>query len=146
MRLVGVDLNPRSAPVARAATPAGLEIDYVTGDAADLGWAPDFIISSLVAHHMGDDELRGFVRWMEGTAVRGWFINDLHRHWLAWRGFQALALVAGWHPIVRHDGALSVRRAFVRGDWARILDGVEADVAWHLPFRWGVSGGKCIAR
>jgi 2-polyprenyl-3-methyl-5-hydroxy-6-metoxy-1,4-benzoquinol methylase len=142
-RLVGVDLNPRSAPVAAAATDPALGITYVTGDAADLDFAPDFIISSLVAHHMADDELGGFLRWMEIASVRGWFINDLHRHPIAWAGFRLLALVLRWHPIVRHDGALSVRRAFVRADWDALLARAglaqpPVRVRWHLPFRWGV--------
>jgi len=96
-RLVGIDRNPRSAPVARAASDPALGINYVTGDADAIGFKPDFIISSLVAHHMEDAELIGFLRWMEATARRGWFINDLHRHKVAWRGFRLLALVLRWH-------------------------------------------------
>ncbi|MBC7521057.1 MAG: methyltransferase domain-containing protein [Sandarakinorhabdus sp.] len=142
--LTGIDLNPRSGPVAQAAS-AGLNIRYLTGDAAALAGRPDFIICSLVAHHMTDPELIGFIRWMEATAVRGWFINDLHRHRVAWLGFRALAGVLRWHPIVRHDGALSVRRAFVRADWTRLLAAAGVDAArvrWHLPFRWGVGRTK----
>jgi 2-polyprenyl-3-methyl-5-hydroxy-6-metoxy-1,4-benzoquinol methylase len=141
--LTGVDLNARSAPVAVAATDPALGIRYVTGDAADLGFAPDFVVSSLVAHHMADAELVGFLRWMEATAVRGWFINDLHRKRLAWLGFRALAMLLRWHPIVQHDGALSVRRAFVRADWDVLLARAglaqpPVRVRWHVPFRWGV--------
>jgi SAM-dependent methyltransferase len=136
--LTGFDLNPNSAAVAAAAS-AGLGINFVTGDAR-AATPPDFIISSLVAHHMGDAELVEFLRWMDSDARRGWFINDLHRHWLAHRGYQALSRLAGWHPIVRHDGALSVRRGFTRAEWSRLLAaaGVQAEVRWHLPFRWGV--------
>ena len=56
VELVGVDLNPRSEQAARAHTPAGLPIRWITGDYADLaggGW--DAVISSLVAHHMTRD-------------------------------------------------------------------------------------------
>jgi len=140
VQLTGIDLNPRSAPVAAAAS-EGLGIRYLTGDAAALAGQPDYVISSLVAHHMTDAELVEFIRWMEATAVRGWFINDLHRHRIAWTGFRLLAGLLRWHPIVRHDGALSVRRAFARADWAPLLAaaGVEgAEIRWHLPFRWGV--------
>ncbi len=142
-RLVGVDLNPRSAPVAEAATSPALGIEYRTGDAAALGFVPDFIVSSLVAHHMADDELVAFLRWMEATALRGWFINDLHRHPVAWAGFRLLSNMLRWHPLVRHDGALSVRRAFVRADWDRLLAAAglgqpPVEVRWHMPFRWGV--------
>lgn len=141
VRLVGVDLNPRSAPAAMAATGPADGIEYVTGQAEDIDFKPDFIISSLVAHHMTDAELAGFIGWMQGTAARGWLINDLHRHPLAWAGFQVLAWIFRWHPIVRHDGALSVRRALVRSDWARLLKLAEtsADVRWHIPFRWTVA-------
>jgi hypothetical protein len=45
--LVGVDLNPKSASVAEAATPSDLQIQYRTGDYHDLGGF-DFIISNLV--------------------------------------------------------------------------------------------------
>lgn len=139
--LAGIDLNPRSAPVAAAATDPALGIRYLTGRAESLEWQPDLIISSLVAHHMADDELVEFLRWMDASAKVGWLINDLHRHWAAWIGFRALAALFGWHPIVAHDGAVSVRRAFTRADWERLLAraGVEAEVRWHLPFRWTVA-------
>ena len=111
-----------------------------TGPAEGIEFQPDFIISSLVAHHMHDVELAGFIKWMEGVSRRGWLINDLHRHPIAWAGFRALAAVLRWHPIVAHDGALSVRRAFTRRDWAALLAraGVQARVRWHVPFRWTV--------
>lgn len=139
--LAGIDLNPRSAPVATAATDPALGIRYLTGRAESLEWQPDLIISSLVAHHMADDELVEFLKWMDASAKVGWLINDLHRHWAAWIGFRALAALFGWHPIVAHDGAVSVRRAFTRADWVRLLAraGVEAEVRWHLPFRWTVA-------
>lgn len=139
--LVGIDLNPRSAPVAAAATPRDLGITYLTGRAETLDFQPDFIVSSLVSHHMDDAELIGFIRWMDETARVGWLINDLHRHWLAWAGFRALAAIFRWHPIVAHDGAVSVRRAFARADWDRLLAaaGVRAEIRWHFPFRWTVA-------
>lgn len=136
--LIGVDRDPRSAPAARAATPPHLGITYITGDAANVGVVPDVVISSLVAHHMAEEELVSFLQWMECTVTRGWFINDLHRHWLAWRGYQVLAALMQVDPIVRHDGALSVRRGFRRGEWEALLEqaGVQgADIRWFLPFR-----------
>lgn len=141
VRLVGIDLNPRSAPVAAAATDPAMAIEYRTGRAEAIDFEPDFIISSLVAHHMDDGELAGFIQWMQGAARRGWLINDLHRHPIAWAGFRALAALLRWHPIVAHDGALSVRRAFVRDDFKALIKqaNVAADVRWHLPFRWTVA-------
>lgn len=144
-RLIGYDINPRSAPAARRRTPDAMGIDYVTGDAFAIDPAQpiDLIVSSLVTHHMDDDAIVRFLTWMEVRAIRGWFVNDLHRHAVAAHGFRLLAWLARWHPIVRHDGALSVARSFTRADWLRLIDRAGLDRAairlrWHLPFRWCV--------
>ena len=126
--LVGVDLNPRSEIAARAHTPENLTIRWVTGDYADLagqGW--DCVLSSLVAHHMTHDQLVAFVRFMDSEARVGWLVNDLHRHGFAYRGFPLLATLARWHPIVRHDGTLSIARSYRPGEWPPIL--AEAGVS-----------------
>lgn len=137
--LVGIDLNPNSAAAARARTAGDLHIDYRTGDHADLageGW--DVIVSSLVAHHMTHEQLVAFLRFMEAEAARGWFVNDLHRHGFAYRGYPILARLFGWHEIVRHDGTLSIARSYRPGEWPPILReaGVEgARVTRRFPFR-----------
>ena len=137
--LFGVDLNPRSAPVARAATPPDLAIDYRTGDYADLAGAGfDLIISSIVTHHMNDAELDNFLRFMEAEATRGWFVNDLHRHAFAYWGFPWLARTMRWHRIVREDGTLSIARSFRADEWRAILAraGIaNARIVRRFPFR-----------
>lgn len=141
-RLIGVDLNPLSEPAARAATDRALGIDYRTGDVFDFaGDEPvDFIVSSLVAHHLSDRQLTRFLGWMEARAIRGWFVNDLRRHWFAFYGFAALAAVMRWHRFVRHDGPVSVARSFVADDWARTLPtaglaAADLTIARVFPFR-----------
>jgi 2-polyprenyl-3-methyl-5-hydroxy-6-metoxy-1,4-benzoquinol methylase len=139
LTLVGIDLNPNSAPAARAATPPDLAIDYRTGDYADLageGW--DVILSSLVTHHMADAQRIGFLRFMEAEARIGWLVNDLHRHRLAWLGFPLLARIMRWHRIVREDGQLSVARSFVAAEWQADLAEASimgAQVVRRFPFR-----------
>jgi SAM-dependent methyltransferase len=128
VELVGVDLNPRSELAARGHTPPGLPIRWVTGDYADLGgqdW--DCVISSLVAHHMTRDQLVAFLRFMEAESARGWLVNDLHRHRFAHAGFPLLARLFGWHPIVRHDGTLSIARSYRPAEWPPLL--AEAGIA-----------------
>lgn len=138
-RLTGIDLNPRSERAARAHTPPGSRIEWRTGDYADLaGERFDVILSSLVAHHMTDEEIAAFLRFMEREAAVGWFVNDLRRHGFAYRGYPLLARIAGWHPIVRHDGQVSIARAFREADWAVLLSKAEchgARVRRWFPFR-----------
>ena len=132
--LVGIDLNPRSHAAARDATPADLAIDYRTGDYADLageGW--DYVISSLVAHHMTREQLVAFLRFMEAEARAGWLVNDLHRHGFAYTGWPLLAGLMRWHSIVRHDGHLSIARSYRPREWPPLL--AEAGVKGARVFR-----------
>lgn len=144
VELTGVDLNPRSEAAARAHTPAGLPIRWVTGDYAELADEPwDCVISSLVAHHMTRAQLAAFLRFMDAHAAVGWLVNDLHRHGFAHRGFPLLARLARWHPIVRHDGTLSIARSYRPAEWPPILAeaGVrDARIYRAFPFR------LCVAR
>lgn len=147
LRLEGIDLSPVSAEAAREATPPDLPITYRTGDVfAQEAAGADVVISSLLTHHLSDDQVVDFLRWMERTARRGWFVNDLHRHALAYHGFAALSRAAGWHPFVQHDGPVSIARSFRREDWSRLLRraGLErvARIRWHFPFRLCVSRCK----
>ena len=123
-------------------------ITYRTGDvfAIDAAESFDFIISSQFTHHLTDGQVVMFIRWMEAHARRGWFIGDLHRHWLPYYGFGLLAWLARWHPFVLSDGRISIARAFVPDDWRRLMRaaGLPADAMWRspgiVPFR------LCVAR
>lgn len=147
VELVGVDLNPWSRRAAVEATPPGAEgIEWVTADA--FAYQPeggiDVVISSLFTHHLGDESLVRFLAWMERTATRAWFINDLHRHAVPYHFFRHWARLAGWHRFVQHDGPLSIARAFSRADWERLLgeagiDSRAVEIAWQVPFRWSLS-------
>ncbi len=120
--LIGVDLNPKSAKVARAATPLHWPIEYRTGDYRDVAGPIDFVVSSSVTHHMSDREIHAFLHFMEGKAARGWMINDVHRGTFAYYGYPLLARLMRWHRIVREDGRLSIARGFRRRDWRKLID------------------------
>ncbi len=143
--LAGIDLDPRSAGIAAAATPPGVDIDWRTGDVFGHvpNPAPDFIVSSQFTHHLTDAQVVAFIRWMETHARHGWFIADVHRHVIPYYGFRVLAWLMRWHRIIRIDGTISVARSFRMSEWRALLAeaGVtEATVRWHFPFR------ICVAR
>jgi SAM-dependent methyltransferase len=141
--LSGVDLNPRSAAAARAATPPGQNILYHTSDVFTFvpEQKPDFIVTSQFTHHLPDTDIVRLLKWFENTAMRGWHIADLHRHIFPYYGFPLLCRLCGWHWIVRHDGRISIARSFTRQDWQRSLAaaGIDAKISWALPFRYTVS-------
>jgi 2-polyprenyl-3-methyl-5-hydroxy-6-metoxy-1,4-benzoquinol methylase len=148
--LVGVDLNRRSADIARVATPKNMRIDYRTGDYLDIEGPIDFVISSQVSHHMSDRQLADFLRFMEMRTRRGWLISDLHRHGFAYYGFPLLARMMAVHRIVREDGQLSIARSFRPEEWQTILNGAGVfpegvTVARRFPFRLSVERIKAEA-
>ena len=104
VRLVGVDLNPYAA---RAAKEWGGDdgIEWVTGDAFSIPGDVDVVVSSLFTHHLEGPEVVRFLRWMEATARRGWFVNDLCREAAPYYAFGLLAKAAGWHRFVQHGWA-----------------------------------------
>src|SRR6202453_4262713 len=127
VQLTGIDLNPYAARAAAESTPKELRIAWLTGDA--LVYRPekpvDIVVSSLMAHHLEDEEIIALLRWMEATAQLGWFINDLKRSAWSCRMFEWMGGMVGWHRFVRHDGPVSFRRAFREEDWARLLAAAE---------------------
>jgi 2-polyprenyl-3-methyl-5-hydroxy-6-metoxy-1,4-benzoquinol methylase len=141
-RLTGIDLNPWATRAAREATDPAARIEFINGDA--FAYTPpqkfDFIITSQFTHHLTDDQVVGFLRWLQENAAQGWFISDLHRHILPYYGFPILARLALWHRFVREDGQISIARAFIRAEWHALLRqaGIteqQATVTWYVPFR-----------
>ena len=73
VQLTGIDLNPYAARAAAESTPKELGITWVTGDA--VVYRPekpmDIVVSSLLAHHLEDEEIVALLRWMEATVQSG---------------------------------------------------------------------------
>jgi 2-polyprenyl-3-methyl-5-hydroxy-6-metoxy-1,4-benzoquinol methylase len=137
VRLIGVDLNADAVRAAREVTEAGSTIEWIAGDVYSCAPAAeaDVVISSLVMHHLSEAEIVRFLGWMERTVRVGWFINDLHRQAVPYYLFRALAAGAGWHPFVRNDGPVSIRRSFVPEDWRRMLAAAGVTAATIAEYR-----------
>lgn len=119
VELTGVDVNPQAARAAAAAGEHGIR--WVSADVFAVAQEPDVVISSLFAHHLDDARLVRFLRWMEARARLGWFVNDLHRHWLPHAVVRAAAAVLPVGRLVAHDAPVSVGRAFTPPEWRRLL-------------------------
>src|SRR6204780_134850 len=146
-QLTGIDLNPFAARAAAESTPKEFKIAWVTGDA--LAYRPekpvDIVVSSLMAHHLEDEEIIALLRWMEATAQVGWFINDLERSEWSCRMFGWVGGMVDWHRFVRHDGPVSFRRAFLEEDWVRLLAAAEVSREAVTVEHWW-PGRLCVGR
>ena len=119
LRLIGIDIEPDTVAIARDTTAAGDEIEYLVADVFNLrpSFHIDVVVSSLVAHHLGDERVVALLRWMETTARRGWMIADLERHPVPYHAIGIAGPLLGVHPMVIGDGRISVTRALTRAEW-----------------------------
>ncbi|HEY2343641.1 MAG TPA: methyltransferase domain-containing protein [Chthoniobacteraceae bacterium] len=146
--LTGIDINPwsqLSAEMQRSTE----EICYETCDLFALPpeTRADFIVSSLFTHHLPDEMLVRFLRWMERHATRGWFINDLHRHVVPYVVIKYIVRLLRCNRLIVHDAPVSILRAFTARDWRRLLTEAEipleaVSIRWHFPFRYCLSRRK----
>jgi 2-polyprenyl-3-methyl-5-hydroxy-6-metoxy-1,4-benzoquinol methylase len=142
LNLLGVDLNPETIRIARAATDAADRIDFQAVNVFELASTTpiDLIISSLVTHHLSDHEITEFLRLMERTARRGWAICDLQRSRFLYHFIGLASRLARFHPMITHDGQLSVARSLTRAEWQQRIaeagiSSADASIHWFM-FRW----------
>ena len=140
--LTGIDLNPDAIRAAKEATPPAQRIEWIVGDAlSDSATGNiDVVICSLLTHHLTNPQIVQFLRWMDDTTRLGWFINDLHREPVPYHLFRFMTRFTNWHPFVKYDGPVSIRRSFVEADWKNLctaakLDPSTVSIREHRPAR-----------
>lgn len=107
---------------ARLAGAAGL--DLVVGDGRSLPWpdrAFDVVHASLVLHHLEPADAIAFLVEAARVARHGVVVNDLVRARHHWLGARALLAATTRNRYTRHDGPLSVRRAYTRVELRALL-------------------------
>jgi 2-polyprenyl-3-methyl-5-hydroxy-6-metoxy-1,4-benzoquinol methylase len=139
--LIGIDINADCIRIAHSRlADAGarfIQSDYRVADLSGL--KPDIIFSSLFCHHFTDEELVHMLRWMQERATLGFFINDLHRHFLAYYSIKWLTALFSRSYLVKNDAPLSVQRGFIKREWKTLLEksGIgHTAIQWRWAFRW----------
>lgn len=141
-RVVATDAHEGTLALAREHAGRDPDVRVEPANALALPYADgefDFALCSTALHHFADAEAVRVLRELDRVARRGVVVNDLRRSRPALLGARLLAATV-WrtHPVTRHDGPLSVRRAFTPaelGDLARRAEMRGARVYLHPPFR-----------
>lgn len=132
VRVLVVDSDGAMLELARRRTAAYPEIALVQADATALSLrdgAADVAVASLTLHHLDQDAVVGCLAGMAAASSLA-VVNDLLRTrgalGLVWLATRLLRL----HPVSRHDGPLSVRRAYSAGELAVLAEkaGVRARI------------------
>lgn len=146
VHLEGVDINPECIAYAKQQK-RNRGINFTLSDYKNVLFEekPDIIFSSLFCHHFAEDELIFMLQWMKRNSRIGLFINDLHRHWLAYYSIKLLTKFFSKSYLVKNDAPLSVLRGFKRQEWSAIFD--EAGITnfnckWRWAFRWLITSAN----
>jgi len=141
LRLFALDWAERCLAVARTRVREAPEISLLQADAGHLPLpleGVDFIISSLFLHHLPPDLAVEALRRAFAHARRGIVMSDLVRGWLPYIAFKLIQPLFARNRLTRHDGALSIRRAYTPNELRELAAAAglpNAKVYTHWPWR-----------
>ena len=84
------------------------------------------------------------LQWLEQNSRQGFFINDLHRHWLAYYLIKYITKFFSRSYLVKNDACLSVARSFTKKEWKIYFRaGIRNySINWQWAFRFLVTYKK----
>jgi ubiquinone/menaquinone biosynthesis C-methylase UbiE len=142
-KLIGIDINPECIEYAKENC-RELDAIWITSDYRTVSFdtRPDIIFSSLFCHHFTDAGVVDIFRWMKSNITKGFFVNDLHRHVLAYYSIKWLTSMFSKSYLVKNDAPLSVSRGFRRKELEVFMQQsgvIKAHINWKWAFRWLVT-------
>ncbi len=123
IKLIGIDINPHCIAYAQSRK-ENEGIEFICSDYVAVSFAqkPTIIFSSLFCHHFTEDELQFQFLWMKNNSTLGFFVNDLHRHPLAYHSIKLITRVFSRSYLVKNDAPLSVARGFKKEELIQLCD------------------------
>lgn len=142
MQLLGIDVSDAAIEQANLATHINLEFQLQPQLALDLPKdCVDIVLTTLVCHHIDDEELPAFLQNAYQAARKAVIINDLHRHALAYWFYKKISYILFRNRLITHDGLISIQRSFKRAELQTLLKRANINhyqIKWGFPFRWQV--------
>lgn len=137
----GIDLSQRTVDHARHRSAAYPNIEFTRQDLFDLDGEKrfDIVHSALMLHHLNTGEAAEGLQKMYEISRLGVVINDLHRHPVGYFGSRIILPLLSRNPMIRHDGSLSVLRAFTEDELRGLAKRAglpDPQIQWWPLFRW----------
>jgi ubiquinone/menaquinone biosynthesis C-methylase UbiE len=142
-----LDLDRATLDLARAASRRYPEIRFLQGDALALPFASgavDLVMSSLTLHHVESGPAPRYLAQMDAVARRGLVVNDLVRSRTAWALVWLATRAFARSAVSRHDGPLSVRRAYTAAEARALCE--RAGLSRARVIRYPFAARQCIVR
>lgn len=145
LKATGIDIKPECIRYAQERNQDFTDAEWISSDYRLVRFRekPDIIFSSLFCHHFDDAGVAEIFRWSAENSQLGFFMNDLHRHPLAYHSIRLLTGIFSRSYLVRNDAPLSVARGFSRTELEQFLraadgpvDSMQKEIEWAWAFRW----------
>ena len=142
LRYIGVDANEFTIEDARKKSVDYPHMVYRTQDIFSKECSfdgVDIVVCGLFMHHLSEADQIKFIDKCFAAGVQAILVNDLHRHWMGYYLFHIICAVFKVPYMVKHDGLLSILKAFKRPELEQLMQktGVKCyDLHWKWAFRY----------
>jgi ubiquinone/menaquinone biosynthesis C-methylase UbiE len=136
--VTAIDLSARNLAVAQGHLNGAEGVQLVQADAAHLPLprqSADYVISSLFLHHLEPEAVVSLLQRAVRAARYGLVMSDLTRGYLPLAAFKLVSPLFARSYLTRHDGALSVRKAYTP-DELRALARAAGLLNFHVHTHW----------
>lgn len=141
VRIVALDLSEDILGLAKSGIDSYPEVSLLRGNALALPFpdrAIDVVICGLALHHFAFEDGGRVLREIDRVARGGFIVNDIGRSWGAYLGALLDTRLFTRNRLARHDGPLSVLRAFTVSEVRAMVTAAgvrNVDVRRHPWFR-----------
>jgi SAM-dependent methyltransferase len=135
VQVVALECHPAIWRHAADAVAGTAEVRLVAGDALAPPIRPgsvDVALCSLVLHHLPEEAVVTLLERLAALVRLGFVVSDFRRERLAWAAVWLTTRALSTSHMTRHDGPLSVRRAYTTAELTRLAMRARLpDVRWH---------------
>ncbi len=143
MKFIGVDMNEHILEIAKEKSNDYPEISYLKLNILEKNQQlPNFDIATcnLFLHHFPEHQIIELLNKLIKQGKRGVVINDLRRSKLAFQLFKIFGLLFMKSKIAKHDGLVSIARAFKRKELKKMAEKLNGEHIikgrWAFRYQW----------
>jgi 2-polyprenyl-3-methyl-5-hydroxy-6-metoxy-1,4-benzoquinol methylase len=136
VHFIGIDIQQACIDFAKQQYPY-LPVTWLCNDykKATFIQQPNIIFSSLFCHHFIENDIIQMLQWMKKNSTLGFFINDLHRHCIAYYSIKIMTAIFSTSYLVKNDAPLSVARGFKKNEWQQLFTSAAIS-NYQLKWKW----------
>lgn len=139
-KFIGIDANEYTIEHARSCSLDYPEISFQQMDVFSEEMKTmdyDIALCTLFMHHFKNEQIEEILKTLASKARLGIVVNDLQRSKIAYFLFKIYGLSIR-NPMIKHDGAISILRAFKRSDLERFSAkiGLPCEIRWKWAYRY----------